>query len=508
MSNNTFNISIPAQIWLRVGLVFVIFIVLYTNVIIQIVNTWFNREDYSHGLLIPFISLYFIWSKKEELQRTIVAPQIWSGLIITLSAGILLLLGNIGSVVMAQEISLLLILPGLVLMLLGTQFLRTLALPISYLIFMAPILDEILSRIRWPFQLIAAKLSGILLNVLGIPVFQHRQYLELPNISLEVAEACSGVNFFIAILAIAVPLAYFTQERRSRRIMLIAFAIIIGILTNTLRVTLIGIYTFNGGTDVHGPLHVFQGLFVSVVGFIFLFITAWVFAKFSPSRTMSAPTEKKETPLNPGYDLKKINHASFVAMGALLTLAGVLFLHEPKPVPLKMDLVKFPFLLKQWEGVDDVSRAVSLNITGADSVISRIYRHTDGGELSVSIGYFQSQKQGRELIDYRFEKLYKKAEQIPLMTDQQALIHINKTVFTDGAKKYLAIYWYDLNGRIVADRYKAKLITIMDGLIHNRTNGALVVVSRNVNEIDSVTALNTELEFAKALIPTLSDYLP
>jgi exosortase len=118
-----------------------------------------------------------------------------------------------------------------------------------------------------------------MLNALNVPVFQHSNYLDLPTISLEVARACSGVNYLVSIIALGIPLAYFTQKTWLRKIVLVLSGVIVGIIINSIRVTLIGIWAYRGGEIVHGPLHIFQSFFVSVIGFIFLIIFAVILNK-------------------------------------------------------------------------------------------------------------------------------------------------------------------------------------------------------------------------------------
>jgi exosortase len=197
---------------------------------------------------------------------------------------LMLMMGNIGGVVIFQELSLIIIIPGLILMLLGTRYLMALALPLAYLILMVPILDEVIDKIHWPFQVFSATMGSAPLKILNIPFFHKAQYIELPNITLEVAEECSGVRYLISIIAIGIPLAYFTQRGWLRKVALVIIAVITGILTNVVRVTLVIIWAYYGAKDIHGPFHMFQGLFVSMVGFLFLFVWAWILPKIPFSK--------------------------------------------------------------------------------------------------------------------------------------------------------------------------------------------------------------------------------
>lgn len=279
-SNNT----LPVNIWIKVGFLVGAFLFAYGRVMPLLVRTW-SRDDYSHGFLVPIIALYFIWVDRRRLKTLLVEPNLIGGLILTLMSSLMLLMGVIGGSVIIQELSLIVMIPGLILMLLGKRYLMALALPLIYLILMVPILDEVIEKIHWPFQLFSATMSSTVLKIFNIPFFQNAQFIELPNIRLEVAEECSGIRYLISIIAIGIPLAHFSQKGWWRKIVLVVTAVVIGILANGIRVGLICIWAYYyGGYHVHGPLHIFQGLFVSIVGFIFLFISAWLLSKIPYSK--------------------------------------------------------------------------------------------------------------------------------------------------------------------------------------------------------------------------------
>ena len=98
------------------------------------------------------------------------------------------------------------------------------------------------------------------------------------------------MNFLVSIMAIAIPLSYLTIRKWQRKLALLCSAVFIGVFANVLRVALIGYWTFYTGGDVHGPLHIFQGFFVSAFGFVVLFILAWLLSDGSPIDT---PTNVK-----------------------------------------------------------------------------------------------------------------------------------------------------------------------------------------------------------------------
>jgi len=218
-----------------------------------------------------------IYSRREKLKVLTIQPEYVRGFGVILSAAGLLLVGDAGGLAVLEQISLVVMIAGLVFFLLGKMWLMVLGFPIAYLFFMVPIADELIIPLHQFFQILTAKAGVSLLQFMGFAALLKDQYIFLPNITLEVAKACSGINYLISVLAVGVALASLTLKNMSHRIILVLSALVIGVIANWIRVVAIGIWSYYGVTDVlHGPFHVFQALFVSQVGFVALFVGAWL----------------------------------------------------------------------------------------------------------------------------------------------------------------------------------------------------------------------------------------
>ncbi len=512
-SSTSASISHSTIFW-KIGILAAVFAFVYFYTIVSFIKTWSGRDDYSHGFLIPFISLYFVWHKRNKLRDIPVEPNLIGGLILISIGGLMLLTGYIGSVVMVQQISVLIVIPGIVLTLLGVNYLKALILPLAYLVFMIPsILDLFIGNVHWPFQLFGATVAEKILNIFKIPVFRQANFLELPNITLEVANACSGVRYLISIIALAIPMAYLTLKNQWKKVLLVIMAAIIGILVNPIRVALIGIWSYSGGGTVHGPYHIFQGFFVSVIGFISLFFLAWILSgipSFRVCQTSQNIIAGNNTPhLSFGLNIKQINHAWLITIVMLLVLGSFLYLYKPLPIPLKSPLNNFPLIIVDWKSKYLQIKSFPVQVQGADSELNRIYRNSSGREIKLYAGYFESQSQDKELIHYKLDKLYEQAEEIEIPLTSLDNVRVNKAVIKEGFQNSLILYWYNLNGQIITNNYKAKYITALNGLIHRRTNGAIVIVSSNLNHSEEFQKVfDDEVEFVQIIMPVLKSYFP
>ena len=180
------------------------FVLFYAKAFVTLFTVWWNSYTYSFGFLIPIISLYIVWLQKDRLKRLKIAPSYLLGLPVLIIA-IAMLISNTKGGASIQGFSLIIAIIGIILLLLGIQFLKALWFPITYLLFMVPFWDNLTEKLNLPFQNFSASLGTKMIQAIGIPVYRKSIYIELPNITLEVAKVCSGVNNLIAIVAIAIP---------------------------------------------------------------------------------------------------------------------------------------------------------------------------------------------------------------------------------------------------------------------------------------------------------------
>ena len=202
--NGTLTVGVSVLI---VGLV----IFLYQEVLWGLGSDWNNDPDYSYGFLVPFLSAYFIWERWNVLTDETPSPSVWG--IGLLSLGLFsLVVGLIGAELYVQRTSLIVVLSGLVLLILGWKYLWLLSLPIGFLIFMIPLPAIVVNTIAFPLQLFAAQTATFCLFSLGIPVLREGNLIILASTTLEVVEACSGLRSLLSLLALGTVYGYFSQD--------------------------------------------------------------------------------------------------------------------------------------------------------------------------------------------------------------------------------------------------------------------------------------------------------
>jgi EpsI family protein len=453
--------------------------VAYAEVFAALGMTWWSSPMYSYGVLIPVISLYLVWSRRERLRGLEAGPSHKAGWPVLATGLAALVIGKAGGVIVVQELSLIPTIAGVVLLVLGWPFLKALWAPIAYLIFMIPVWDGLTERLHAPFQNFSAENGLWLLQMVGIPAHRDGVFLELPHLTLEVARACSGVNYLIAILAIGFPLAVLYVRGWGRKTILLCSAVAVAIAANSLRVALIGILAYyEVGSPLHGPFHVLQGLFVSMVGYGALFGGLWVLSR----GRLSAPQATSRVTC--GHSLSRpVNRVGVlvVLVGVLTGLVGYVVAAEPRPVALRTNLAEFPRDLGGWaDEAIEAGAGVPFSLK-PDNELRRKYRTASGERVDVYIGYLASQTQGKELMNYRTAEIHRGAFLVELPVPGVGRTVVNAVIRSDHGRSYVALFWYALNGRVVTDRYWGKAYTIWDALAFGQTNGAIVWITADLD---------------------------
>jgi EpsI family protein len=431
-----------------------------------------------------------------------------SGSLLVGTALAMLFVGHVGGVISLEQVSLIIAILGLVLLLFGKKMLARTVFPLVFLLFMIPIWDVVTNRLHAPFQLLSARIGASLLSAVGIPIRIEGVFIELPNMTLEVAQACSGVNFLVAILALALPQAYLMLQGIGLQIFVAGFAAIVALVTNGLRVALIGLlaYTIGSGPDVHGPGHVLQGLSVAVVGFVVLFATIVLLSKLSPRKSSPNVTETRVESFTPSRLGPRL---TITVSMILFVTAAAAAAWRVSPVEPARPLAEVPSNLGSWVTLLSDATAPPFRARGATHELARTYLAPSRRQVRLYIGYFVDQSQGRELVTEQTLALMQGAKPVTLRMADGRNKDASELVRTAKGTSQYVLSWYELNGHSTSNGYSAKAWTTWDALVRRRTSGAVVTLTADVaSDADVREAAADVQELATLVAPVLETYLP
>ena len=253
-------------------LIVLVLLAIYFPVLVELVDDWERDPNYSHGFLVPLVSLFLLWKKRQELSQiqTKISPL---GLAIIAGGLFLLLVGTAGAEYFTVRLSFLALLFGLIWYFAGSQMARATSVPVWYLILAIPVPYVIYFAAAFPLQIWATKITVFILHLLGMPSIRQGNIIHLQNYSLEVVEACSGLRSLVSLLALSGVYAYLTQKTKIKKFLLFASAVPIALVANIFRIliTALGAYLISPKM-AEDFLHELSGLVVFIISFICLFI--------------------------------------------------------------------------------------------------------------------------------------------------------------------------------------------------------------------------------------------
>lgn len=261
--------------------VIILMLILYLPVLTGLVNQWLNDPNYRHGLIIPPVSAILLWRRIDQLKTARPGGGKLPGLALIAIAMALLIGGTAASELFTTRLSIPILLLGTAFFIFGKELAYRAAAPLSLLFLMIPLPYIIYYKVTFPFQLFSARMSAGLLHTLSISVIRKGNILHLPNYSLEVVTACSGLRSLITMIVLALIMVMISDISRIRKLALVVLSVPIAVAANTFRLTAtaVGAYAVSPAF-ADGVLHQISGLMVFITGFVMLLI-AWGILKWS-----------------------------------------------------------------------------------------------------------------------------------------------------------------------------------------------------------------------------------
>jgi exosortase len=256
-------------------IVFVVFtvallVLLYHHILAFLFQQWIGDPNYSHGLILPFFSGWIVWQRRKSLSSIVPAPAM-SGIIVIAGALGILILGVFGAELYLSRTSFLLLLAGIIIYFAGWKMFRALLLPWAVLFLAIPLPAIIYNQLTLPLQFGASRMASGLLSSLGMPVLREGNVITLSTMTLDVAEACSGLRSLMSLVALATIYGCLFEKRVWRRLVLIVAAVPIAIVANAVRIMgtgVLGVYW--GPRWAEGFFHLFSGMVIFVCSLLLL----------------------------------------------------------------------------------------------------------------------------------------------------------------------------------------------------------------------------------------------
>ncbi|WP_295536671.1 VPLPA-CTERM-specific exosortase XrtD [uncultured Thioclava sp.] len=490
---------------------------------LQSLGAAWSTPEYSHGPLIPLISLY-LFARELRHAPAHSSPQHtrWQGVVVIIAALAVAAFGDLAQIPDIVTYALIGWLMGVVLLVMGWQAGRHHWKPVLHLIFMLPLPQILYWKLTIALQLISSELGVALVRAFDIPVYLSGNVIDLGVYKLQVAEACSGLRYLFPILSFSYLFGILYRGPFWHKAVLFAMAAPLTVGLNSLRIGVVAILVNSYGIgQAEGFLHVFEGWVIFGAAIAILSFTAVGLQRLTPNpRPLSEALDLNYTRFAP--ELRRLtqiapSRALMVALG-LAALASAAWLALPRPEalpPARSDFSTFPRSIEGWQGEMRALEPQTVQVLGATDYLNAVYASPDrSAAVNLFVAWYADQTGGAGIHSpevclpvggWEVSNFGPRSLTLP----HRASFAVNRAVITKGLNRQLVYYWFDERGVAMINDWRAKLSVIVDGVTRGRTDGALIRYVTPIGPGENVSVADARLtKFIAHSLPRLGAYVP
>ena len=510
--------------WMWVSMTFAAALLgfIYFDGLKDLLHVWETKLEYSYGYLIPFITLFLVWQRKNDLERIPFSGS-WIGALVVLFGLGMSVLGEMTTLYLVIQISMVIVLAGIALALTGREAFRFVRIPILFLIFMVPLPSFFLQEISGVLQLISSAIGVSIIRLFGISVFLEGNVIDLGALKLQVVEACSGLRYLFPLMTLGFIAAYFFKVSLWKRAIVFLSTIPITVLMNSFRIGVIGVLVEYWGSGMaYGFLHDFEGWAVFMACTAVLVGEMWILTKIGSDHRPWQEIFGIEFPAPSPKDASiqyRFLPKPFLAALLLVGISAAVSLAMPTRVevpPVRQEFSNFPMKLDEWQGSRGRLEQIYLDELKLDDYVIADFVDPNQHLINLYVAYYATQRKHQSAHSPRtcipgggWEITSLTQHNIEGVQVGGIPLDVNRAVIQMGDSKQLVYYWFQQRGRVVTNEYMVKWYIFKDAVVRNRTDGALVRLvipvrpGENLADADRILA-----HFIKTLSTRLSEYVP
>ena len=491
-------------------------------------KAWMTAE-YSHGPLIPAISLY-LFLRELRLDPAPVpttaearAAKRWPGIAVIAFALLFGLFGNLVQIPDLVTYAFIIWVGGVVLTVMGWERGRRHQLPVLHLIFMLPLPQFLFWKMTIFLQLVSSQIGVWFVELMGVPVFLEGNVIDLGVYKLQVAEACSGLRYLFPILSFSYLFGILYKGPFWHKAVLFLMAAPLTVLMNSFRIGMIAVLVNSYGIGhAEGFLHFFEGWVIFGACIAVLFLTAIALQRLTPnpmplSETIDLDTRGFAAQMRRGLAI--VPSRGLVGAALLSLVVGAAFVLAPAPQRQVVDrdtFQLFPRDIGAWSGVTEMLDPETEAVLGATDYINATY--VAPGESSVNIfsAWYESQTEGEGLHSPEvclpvggWEVFSIDPTPVSIPGSVYGDFMVNRAVIQKGLSKQLVYYWFEQRGQRMTNDYAAKFSVVWDSLTRGRSDGALVRFVTPINPGESEADADARMQrFMAEALKLLPRFVP
>jgi len=483
---------------------------------------WVTPE-YSHGPLIPLVSLYlFLRELRHSPPVTGDPGSRLPGMAVMLVGLAIALAGNLVDIPDIVCYALILWLYGLVLLCFGWPQGRRHWAPVLHLVFMLPLPQILYWKLSIFLQHVSSELGVWLVELVNIPVFLDGNIIDLGVYKLQVAEACSGLRYLFPILSFSYLFSILYQGPIWHKFVMLLSAAPITVLMNSFRIGMIAILVnYFGIEQAEGFLHFFEGWVIFLLCVGLLFIEAFLLQRLTANPKRLADAVDLEvhglgTQARRIFAVKASPMLIFAALATAVISAGWTFVPQPQLVdPPRRSFDMFPYMIGDYNGSfeqldPDVARTLA-----ADDYLASTYTDGRNPPVSLFVAYYKDQTRGGGihspnvcLPNSGWEVSGLGPYQVDMDGTGYGSFKLNRAVIQNGMNTELVYYWFEQRGSRYTNDMLTKLAVMKDAYLRGRKDGAMIRFITPIENNDTAAADRRLQAFMHQALQKMPQYVP
>lgn len=452
-------------------------------------QAWATPE-YSHGPLIPIISLYLFMRelRNSEMPNPVVTDR-WPGVLVIVFALLVAVFGNLTRIADIVTYAMILWTGGVVLTVFGWKRGIKHQLPVIHLVFMLPLPQILYWKLTIFLQGVSSELGVWFVSLAGVSVYLEGNVIDLGVFKLQVAEACSGLRYLFPILSFSYLFAILYKGPMWHKAVLLLAAAPLTVFMNSVRIGIVGIVVNSYGIEhAEGFMHFFEGWIIFISCIVILFAMAVGLQRLTKDpKPLSEAIDLDTNGLGPiGMRILSIQAPTAMMVGVLATaLVSGLWITQGEQEAAEIDrrpFALFPRQLGEWSGTTTRLEPEVEEVLAADDYLNANYLSSETGRLvNVFVAYYDNQTDGDGIHSPEvclpvggWEVYSLEPYEVDMAGTGYGTFNVNRAVIEKGLSRQLVYYFFEQRGKRMTNDIKAKASVIYDSFTIGRTDGAMV----------------------------------
>lgn len=481
---------------------------------------------YSHGPAMLAMAFWLALRSLAAGPATPDAPAVvrWPGIVL-IAVGLLLgALGTRGGIPDVSAYGLMIWIAGLVAFGVGWASARGLQMPLLLLALSVPLPQFLHWQATSALQSLASDLSVPIIRAFGIPVRLEGHIIDLGDYQLEVAQACSGLQYLFPVAGFAVLFAALSRQPAWQRIALVAFSVPLAIVMNALRIAITALLVDRAGIEAaEGFLHAFEGWAIMLACLLGLLLFMVALRALTPASARRGPLLDLRLPhlgdaatgalaaTTPSQPL------ALAAAGALVSALTFSALAPERSMPPRLNFYQFARQIEGWQGVPrGIAPEMDALLRADDYLDLTFYANDAAAPVQMFSVFYVRQTAGSAIHSPElclpvngWEVLEIGRRQLDMSAAGFGSFEAVRVIVTRNGEKQLVYYWFEQRGKREISELRTKLGILLDGLRTGRSDGALVRYVTPITGKDGLAAAEERVQsFMRASLPELPGFVP